>query len=336
MRVFITGGTGSIGKTLVRRLIDRGDVPVVLSRRSDAVRRDPAWRKVQVVQGDPSAVGGWDAAVDGCDAIINLVGHNIFAQRWNGVVRRKIRDSRVYSTEHVVAAAAKAHHPPKVLVQASAIGYYGPRSDDEALTEDSPLGSDFMAVVCREWEESAARATDLGMRLVCVRTGVVLAKGEGALSAMTPIYKWVPGGAAPVGSGDSALKPGRGAQWFSWIHLDDIVGLFLLALDRTDAHGPLNGTAPNPVRHTEFGRALAKVFRRPYAPIGPPDLMLELMLGEVAQVITKGQRVLPAKAEALGYHFLYPDILPALQAIFAKPDPVKSEPAPAKVAAGHH
>src|SRR3954470_22093493 len=134
MRVFITGGSGLIGRHLVRRLVERGDQPVILSRRSDQIRRDPALRGIAVVQGDPSTSGRWESELDGCDAVINLVGHNVFAERWNAQIKRKIRDSRVYSTENVVAAIEKAKSRPKVLVQASALGYYGPHGDEE-LTE---------------------------------------------------------------------------------------------------------------------------------------------------------------------------------------------------------
>src|SRR5205807_1994323 len=139
-----------------------------------------------------------------------------------------IRDSRVHSTENVVAAIARAHQPPKVLVQASAIGYYGMHGDEE-LTESNPSGFDFMAVVCREWEEAAAHAESLGVRLATIRTGVVLARDGGALAFMTPVFKWLPGGAAPVGSGDRPFQPASGKQWMSWIHIDDIAGIYLLA-----------------------------------------------------------------------------------------------------------
>ena len=334
MRVFITGGTGLIGSQIVKRLVERGDEPIVLSRQADKVRRDPAWRKIKVVQGDPTNAGPWDSALDGTDAVINLVGHGIFTNRWNLQVKRMIRDSRVYSTEHIVAAVAKAHHRPKVLVQASAIGYYGTNENKE-FTEENTSGSDFMATVCREWEEAAAPATSQGMRLATIRTGVVLAKDDGAVKAMTPIFKWLPGGAAPVGSGSNALQPGRGNQWVSWIHLDDIAGIFLMALDNPEAQGPINGTSPHPVQFHDFAKALAKVLWRPYVPIGPPDAVLDVILGEVAQVVTKGQKVLPVKAQKLGYHYKYADLLEVLQAMFAKPVPL---PAPARVhaAAGHH
>ncbi|GAC1452012.1 MAG: TIGR01777 family oxidoreductase [Isosphaeraceae bacterium] len=315
MRVFVTGGTGLIGRSLVRRLLERGDAPVVLSRQADTVRREPAMRQVQFVQGDPSLAGGWESALEGCEGVVNLVGHNIFADRWSSSVKRKIRDSRVYSTQHVVSAIKGARSRPGVLVQASAIGDYGPH-EDETITEESHSGSDFMAVVCREWEEAAGAVEELGVRLATIRTGIVLAKGEGALGTITPLYRWLPGGAAPVGSGGNHFKPATGPQWMSWVHLDDIVGIFLKALDDSQARGPINGTSPNPVRHREFGQLLAKVLWRPFLPVGPPDAMLEFLLGEVAQVITKGQKVRPEALQKLGYSFQYPTLLPALEAIF--------------------
>src|SRR5690606_25966338 len=154
---------------------------------------------------------------------------------------------------------------------------------------------DFMAVVCREWEEAARPASGAGTRLAIVRTGVVLARGAGALGIMTPIFKWLPLlGASPVGSGASRLLPGTGKQWMSWIHLDDLGGILLLPLGHHGAEGPINGTAPRPARNVEFSRELARVVRRPFVPIGAPDAVLQLVLGEVAQVVTRGQRVLPA------------------------------------------
>ncbi len=320
MRVFLTGGTGLIGRRIVERLVARGDEPVILSRRSDEVRREKAMRSLRFVQGDPAIPGGWEESVDGCDAVINLAGHNLFADRWNERVKHLIRDSRVHATERVVKAIAAAATKPKTLVQASAIGYYGPHGDEE-LTEASPPGSDFLARVCREWEEAAAPVEGMGLRVAKVRTGIVLAKDEGPLGVMTPIFKL--GLASPVGSGHHPLGAGKGEQWMSWIHLDDIAGLFLAALDNSAASGPINGTAPNPVRNVDFSKALAKSLHRPMIPIGPPDFGLRAMLGEVADVVTKGQKVLPTKAQSLGYHFQYPTLPEALAQIFAK---VKPEP----------
>jgi uncharacterized protein (TIGR01777 family) len=312
----------------------RGDSPVILSRRADETRRDPALRGVQVVHGDPSKEGPWQEVIDGSDAVFNLAGQNVFSGRWNAEIKRQIRDSRVYGAEHVVAAIEKARHRPRVLVQGSAIGYYGPHGDEE-LTESSPSGSDFLAVVCRELEDAARQVEALGVRLATIRTGVVLSKGEGALAVMGPIFRF--GGASPVGNGGHPFRPATGRQWISWIHVDDIIGLFLLALDNTDARGPINGTAPNPARNVDFSRSLARTLHRPFLPFGPPDLLLEVILGEMAKVVTKGQRVLPARAEELGYRFLLPDLDDALKAAFAeeKAGPT-SKPAEPSVGASHH
>ena len=307
MRVFLTGGTGMIGRRLVRRLLGRGDFPVILSRKAEETRRDPNFQGIQVVQGDPSKDGPWRESVNGADAVINLAGHNVFSGRWNAEVKARIRDSRVYGTEHLVKAIAESSHRPKVLVQGSAIGYYGFHNDEE-LTETSPSGSDFLAVVTREHEEIARQVESSGVRLATVRTGIVLAKGEGALAVMTPVFKWLPGGAAPVGNGGHPFRPATGRQWMSWIHIDDILGIFLLALDNTDASGPINGVAPNPARNVDFSRALARAVHRPFLPIGPPDLLIETVLGEMGKVVTKGQKVLPKRALGLGYRFLHPDL----------------------------
>jgi len=335
MRVFLTGGTGLIGRRLVQKLIERGDRPVVLSRQADKARLNPALKGAEVVQGDPTVSGGWETAVDGSDAVINLVGHNIFAERWTAEVKRKIRDSRVYGTEGVVAAISRASNRPKALVQASAIGYYGPHGDEE-LTESSPSGTDFLAVVCREWEDAAKAVETLGTRLATIRVGVVLSREGGALKVLTPIFKYLPGGAAPVGSAGGLLASGQ--QWMSWIHIDDIVGIFLMALDNAEAKGPINGTAPRPERNVDFSRALAGALRKgfwpPFLPFGPPDLVMSVVLGDVAQIVTKGQKVLPAKAQSLGYAFQFPDLESALRDLFGKsaaPNPAQPEP----VAASH-
>lgn len=318
MKVFITGGSGLIGRHIVQRLLARGDQPVILSRRADEIRRARAMRGIEVIQGDPTVPGAWVMGLDGCDAVINLAGHNLFADRWNARVKATIRDSRVLSTQNIASAIARSKTPPKTLVQASAIGYYGPQKDDRELTESAPSGSDFMAVVCREWEEATAGLDKYGVRVPIIRTGVVLAQGEAALGAMTPIFKWVPGGAAPVGSGGK-LSPAKGEQWFSWVHIDDIVGIFMMALDHTSAQGPINGTSPNPVKFAEFARALAKVLKRPFVPVGPPDAVLNLLLGEVSRIITTGQKVMPRRAQELGYSFKHADLQEALKSIFTAP-----------------
>jgi len=338
MRVFITGGSGLIGRHLARKLLNSGHQPVILSRHSDKVRRKPEFREFQVVQGDPSTEGRWQDEIDGCDAVVNLAGHNLFADRWNTDIKRKIRDSRIHGTDHVVSAIGKARNKPGVLVQASAIGYYGPHADEE-LDETSPSGSDFLAVVCREWEQASERVSELGVRRVVVRIGIVLAPGEGALAFMTPIFKLGPG--APIGSGGGLFAKGR--QWMSWIHIDDIAGMFQMAVENAEAAGPINGTAPNPVRNAEFSKTLSSVLRKPYTPwrffvpIGPPDAVIQLMLGEVAGVVTAGQKVLPTKARALGYQYKFPELEKALRDVYTpKPENSSSSQKPVAAAAGSH
>jgi uncharacterized protein (TIGR01777 family) len=340
MRVFITGGSGMIGRRLAGALERQGHEPVILSRQADVLRRDAAMRPYQIVAGDPTAPGAWREAVDGCDAVVNLAGQNIFARRWNADVKRAIRDSRVYGAQHLVVAMRLCRNPPKVFVQGSAVGYYGITGDQE-LTEASPSGTDFLAVTCRETEEVSADLLSSGVRRVLLRTGIVLAHGEGALRLMTPIFKLGPG--APIGSGSGFVA--RGSQWMSWIHMDDLVGIIQLALANDGPAGPMNATAPNPVTNAEFARTFSAVLRtkytpwRFYLPIGPPDALLQLVLGEVASVITTGQRVLPAKAQALGYSFKYPGIAEALRAIFPQNasrrarQPAQHDPARA---AAHH
>jgi uncharacterized protein (TIGR01777 family) len=302
MRVFVTGGTGLIGRRLIRQLRRRDDDVVVVSRRADAWER--VGHDVAVVVGDPTEAGPWQDGIAECDAVINLAGAGIFDKRWNDTYKATIRESRLRSTANVVAALAKqptrADGSPKVLVNGSAIGYYGPHGDEE-LTEDSPPGSDFMARLCVEWEAAARAVEQAGVRAALVRTGVVLDTAGGALSALLPPFKVGAGG--PVGSG---------TQYMSWIHWADCVGIMLLALDHAEATGPLNNTAPQPVTNREFGKALGRALGRP-AFLPTPAFGLRLLLGEVAGVITTGQRVLPKRASALGYQFRYPDIDSALR-----------------------
>jgi uncharacterized protein (TIGR01777 family) len=304
MRVFVTGGTGLVGRRLVKRLTERGDQPVILSRRY-AQARD-LFPGCTVVEGDPTQGGDWMDAVIDCDAVIHLAGENVFARRWNEDFKRRLFDSRVRSSGQVVEALRRRPQRgdgrPKVLVNASAIGYYGPHGDEE-LTEDGPPGSDFLAGLCVEWEKAARRAEEAGVRVAMVRVGVVLDKEGGALAKLLTPFKLFAGG--PVGSG---------RQWMSWIHHADLVGLFLLALDRDEARGPLNGTAPNPVTNRDFSKALGRALHRPSF-MWTPGAVLRLGLGEVADVVVTGQRVLPKRALGLGYSFQYPTLKPALAQI---------------------
>jgi uncharacterized protein (TIGR01777 family) len=301
MRVFIAGGTGLVGTRLIGRLIGRGDEVVLLTRRADAARArfGPT---VEVVEGDPMQPGPWMEHVAGCDGAINLVGEGIFGRRWNDEFKRLIRDSRVQSTANVARAlsqAPAANDVRRVLVNASAIGIYGPHGDEE-ITEESPPGNDFLAEVCVAWEAAARTAEPSGARVALVRIGVVLDKSGGALAQLLTPFKLGAGG--PVGSG---------RQWMSWIHHDDLAGILLLALDKPEATGPINGTAPQPVTNKQFGKALGRALHRPaFMPL--PGFMLRLRLGGVADVVLTGQRVLPRRALALEYAFRFPEIDAAL------------------------
>jgi uncharacterized protein (TIGR01777 family) len=306
MRVFVTGGTGLIGSRLVKRLRERGDAVVLLTRRAAAVR--DRFADCTLVEGDPTVAGPWAEAVADCDAVVNLAGENVFGKRWNDDFKRLLMDSRVKSTDNVVAALARqprtASGAAKVLVNASAVGYYGPHGDEE-IDETSPPGSDYQAQICVAWEKSALAAQAAGMRVALVRIGVVLDREGGALKPLLIPFKLGVGG--PIGSGK---------QWMPWIHHADQVGILLLALDRADAHGPINGTAPNPVRNKEFGKALGRALGRP-AFLPTPAFALRLMLGEVAGVAIEGQRVLPRQALKLGYQFRFPTLDAALADILS-------------------
>jgi len=307
MRVFVTGGTGLIGTRLVRRLRERGEV-LVLTRRPPAAHARFG-ETVEVVEGDPMQAGPWMDAVERCDAVINLAGENVFARRWRSKFKQLLRDSRLRGTENVVRALAKnPRRPdgePKILVNASAIGYYGPHGDEE-LSEESPPGSDFLALLCVDWEKAALQARRDGVRVALVRVGIVLDREGGALAKMLTPFKLFVGG-----------KVGSGRQWMSWIHHADMVGLFLLALDDSRANGPLNGTAPNPVTNKVFTKALGRALHRPTI-LPAPRLALRVVLGEVANVIATGQRVLPQVPLKLGYAFQFPSIDAALADIVAK------------------
>lgn len=305
MRVFVAGGSGLVGSRLKKRLRDRGDEVVILTRRPEALAKEVG---VVTVAGNPTERGPWMESIKSCDALVNLVGEGIFNKRWSPEFKEKLVSSRVQSTKNVAealqASPKKVDGSPKVLVNASAIGYYGVHGDEE-LTEASAAGNDFMSQICGQWEQATKGAVAAGVRVVVLRIGVVLDKNGGALAKMLTPFKMFVGG--PVGNGK---------QFVSWIHHDDLVGQILFAIDRADVSGPLNGTAPKPVTNGEFSKALGAVLGRPsFMPT--PAFMLHLMLGEVAGVITTGQRVLPKASLDAGYRFRFSDIQSALSEILA-------------------
>lgn len=299
MRIFVTGGTGLIGTRLIRRLRERGDHAVLLTRRPQVAGGVGA----EVIAGNPADAGAWGDAAAGCDAIINLAGENLFGRRWNAEFKKLMRESRLRATTNCAAALAKAPRradaAPKVLINGSAVGYYGPHGAEE-LDESSPPGDDFLAKLCVDWENATQPASDAGVRVVLARTGMALDKEGGALKKLLTPFKLGAGG--PVASGK---------QYMSWVHHQDVVEMLLFALDNSRARGPMNVTAPNPCTNKEFGKALGSALGRP-AFMWTPGTMLKLMLGESAHIVTTGQRVLPRRALQWGYTFRFPKLDAAL------------------------
>jgi uncharacterized protein (TIGR01777 family) len=294
MKVVIGGANGLIGSELGRALRARGDEVVALVRKP----REPG-----EVKWDGRSVPA--GALDRADAVVNLSGANIGARRWSEPYKKEIVDSRVESTRALVEGMRAARPRPKVFVNASAVGVYGGRGDEE-LTEDSAPGGDFLAGVCKASEAQAMRAEELGVRTVLLRTGVVLARQGGALKQMLTPFKAFVGG--PIGNGK---------QWFPWIHLADEVGLILWALDGS-VRGPLNAVAPAPVRMKDFAQALGRALHRP-ALFPVPALVLRLGLGEMAEVLLEGQRAVPRKALQGGYRFRFPELSGALADLIGAP-----------------
>ncbi|HEY7891136.1 MAG TPA: TIGR01777 family oxidoreductase [Solirubrobacteraceae bacterium] len=297
MRLTVTGATGLIGSALVARLRDEGAELTVLSRDPQRATTELG---VPAARWEPSTEPAPADALEGRDAVINLAGENV-AQRWSESAKHAIRASRVEGTANLVAGlhAIEAERRPTVLVSGSASGYYGAHGD-EPLDEEAPSGRDFLAGVCVAWEQSALAATQLGMRVVLLRTGVVLDAHGGALAKMLPPFRLGVGG--PVGGGK---------QYMPWIHRDDVAGMISAALSDERWSGPVNATAPEPASNREFSRALGRVLKRP-ALLPVPALALRARYGEMAQIVTSGARVLPARALMLGYSFKHPHLEEAL------------------------
>lgn len=297
MNVTVTGATGLIGSRLVRALRDHGDAVTVLSRSPEKAQ---ARLGVEAVAWDPLAGPAPAEALAGRDAVVHLAGEPV-AQRWNAEVKERIRDSREVGTRNLVAGLAAVAEPerPRTLVSASAVGYYGARGD-ERVPESTPPGDDFLARVCVAWEREADAAAGHGVRVAKIRTGVVLDKTGGALKTMLPPFRLGVGG--PVAGGDQQLP---------WIHVDDLVALYLRALTDTAWSGAYNGAAPEPVTNKAFSKALGRALRRPaVAPV--PAFALRLLYGEMAEVVTEGQRAVPERALEQGFAFRHPDLGAAL------------------------
>ena len=301
MHIVIAGGSGFLGGALGAALARQRHQLTILSR-GGAVTTG-----ARLLQWTPDGTAGpWAAAIDGADAVVNLAGESIAAKRWTVEQKQRILGSRVQATRSLVAAIGRAKTPPSVFVSGSAVGYYGPLGDEPAPEAHSP-GTDFLANVCVQWEGEAMRAAGAATRVVCIRTGLVLARHAGALPKMLPPFWFGAGG--PVGSG---------RQYWPWIHHRDWVDLVRFAIQDPAIAGPLNATAPAPVTNADFARALGRVLRRP-AFMPAPGFALRLILGEMADaLLLSGQRAIPARAERLGHPFAFTELDSALRDIFGR------------------
>ncbi|KPK76631.1 MAG: hypothetical protein AMJ79_05995 [Phycisphaerae bacterium SM23_30] len=301
-RVIITGATGFIGQELGRHLAEAGCEVIGLTRSAEKNQRTERPR-VKLVPWDGCTAQGWADYADGAYAIVNLAGENVGSGRWTKQKKTRILDSRLNAAQAVVEAVKLARQKPQVVIQASAIGYYGD-SGDQSLDEESPAGSGFLADVCRQWERAIKAVADMGVRLGVVRIGVVLGAEGGMLKQVLPIYRKFLGGC-----------PGSGSNWMSWIHIQDVVGAVKFLMEKSDAHGAFNLTAPQPVVAKEFYQLLGSVMHRP-ALVPVPAFALKMLLGEMAQdLLLAGQRALPEKLLDNDYKFQFPQLKSALQSV---------------------
>ena len=306
MKVAITGATGFVGSRLVERLQAEGHQVMVLTREADRARQVfPAatFPNLQIQAYTPLESGDWQQAISGCEGVVNLAGAPIAEGRWTAERKQEILESRTIGTQKIVEAIAQAQAKPTVLVNSSAIGYYG-TSETATFDESSPAGDDFLAQVCQGWEAEAMKVKASGTRLVILRTGIVLGMGGVVAKMLTP-FRLFAGG--PLGTG---------RQWFSWIHREDMVNLILAALTQLAIEGVYNATAPTPVRMAEFCQVLGQLLRRPsWLPV--PDFALEALLGEAAKVVLEGQQVLPKRTQATGFTYQYSTLKQALEEVLS-------------------
>lgn len=299
MRVLISGGTGLIGRALIKYLVTNGDTLDILTRSPG--RKVPT-ENVSFQYWDGETLGEWQSCIETADAVVNLAGENIGSSRWSETRKQSITESRENTGELLSEAIRLAKNRPEVFIQASAIGIYG-TSEDTKFDEQSPLGNDFLSGVGRKWENSSKGVEKLGIRRVLLRTGIVLDLNEGAFPKMYLPFRFFIGG--PLGSGK---------QWVSWIHLDDEVRIIDFILKNPQISGPINAVAPNPVTNAEFGKTLAKVINRPYW-IPVPAFALKLILGEMSMLVLKGQYVYPKKLIESDFNFNFSTLPGAIKSI---------------------
>ena len=304
MKVAITGATGFVGNRLVKRLQADGHKILVLTRDRDRALKvfpNSSFPEVECLPYTPLQSGDWQNAISGCDGVVNLAGEPI-SERWTAERKRGILESRQLGTAKIVEAIARAEVKPTVLVSGSAIGYYGTSETEKFDESSNPDPQNFLSQVCQAWEAAAQPVNQSGTRLVILRIGIVLGMG-GAIARMITPFRLYAGG--PIGSGK---------QWFSWIHIDDLVGLIIKSLTDNQMQGTYNATAPNPVRMNDLCNALGKTMDRPsWLPV--PDFAIQALLGDGAQVVLEGQQVLPKRTQTTAFTYQYPEVEPALKSI---------------------
>ena len=306
MKIAISGATGFVGSRLVAKLHAEGHRILVLTRNTTFAQEvfpPQAFPNLEIIAYTPIVSGAWQDTIAGCDGVVNLAGEPIAEGRWTPERKQEILNTRKLGTQKIVEAIAKSQPQPSVLINTSAIGYYG-TSETASFDEDSANGKDFLAQVCQEWEAEARKVKDTNVRLVILRFGIILGNG-GALGKMITPFKLFAGG--PIGTGQ---------QWFSWIHLDDIVSLIIQALTKSTMEGVYNGTAPQPVSMNDLSTTMGKVMNRPsWLPV--PGFAIEAILGDGAKVVLEGQQVLPKRTLESGFEYQYPNLQSALTQILS-------------------
>lgn len=303
MKVFITGGTGFVGTHLTTHLTARDFQVTLLTRSLKPGRFLP--KGAAYLEGDPTRPGPWQKEAATHDIFINLAGASIF-QRWTAEYKITLRESRIQTTRNLVQALSREKDRERVLISTSAVGFYGFHHDEE-LDEESPAGTDFLALLARDWENEARKAEEWGVRVIRTRFGIVLGDKGGALDQLASLFN------KGLGS-----RLGNGRQWFSWIHQQDLSEVLLFLINQKELSGPVNCTSPHPVQNRDLTRLISEVMRRPVLLPPVPGFMLKLILGEFGDVLLKGQRVLPRKLMSLGYPFRFPLIKDALIDILVK------------------
>ncbi|MDY6855421.1 MAG: TIGR01777 family oxidoreductase [Thermodesulfobacteriota bacterium] len=298
MKVFITGGTGFVGTVLNDALTKMGHEVTILTRRIKKGQKRP--NGASLLEGDPTKSGHWQEKVGEHETIINLAGASIFT-RWTNQAKKEIFESRILTTRHLVESLMNSKGKVSSLLSTSAVGYYGFHGD-EILSEDEGPGNDFLAQICSAWEAEALKAERHGIRVVLCRFGIVLGRNGGALARLTSIFKNYLG--APLGSGD---------QWFSWIHEEDLCDILLFLLKQKRIEGPINCTSPHPVRNKELTKTMGKALHKPTFLPNAPSFILRTILGEFANVLIKGQRVVSQKLSDSGYELTFPTLKEALE-----------------------